>query len=517
MEQAYTLKYGKFFGDLIKFKNILCLCLKVYLQMHSINIKETDLIPLICQVKDNMKNKDKKKLKYQFHEIFCKLIENVADNFEIKDLYNHILDNYAIAQLSLCGMVVEWITTKEEVKIKKSEIDRIFSILFKFVKREFGEKYFNLTQILGLYNLDDIKKINSPIPAITNAYNIIKNIHPIELNSAINAFVLKNYQKYEKYNTSYLKTEPNEKKFFINKYQTILKLFTIIDRMEKYDNKNRLDFFIEFKEDNAFLKEINLILKSMNKKPLINLVDEHQDIELVIENNYYLIKKNKELSNKNKEILKDLDLKIKEVDELKAQAEEFQKKTNSLKIQLSQKKNQIKKMDEMNNNITSQLIKINVDLNDAHTKINNHLHREICLKVEDYFYYIVSPTGREKIDKELKDQNKDKISIYLRNIENEYPKYFSKIKKEGIDYCSFLYKVNHFRKKNNGECHDKKKVNYRSTIETLNYYYDNKFDFKKHFDFMVNNFAQFKTYIFGEEGNPGNEICECFHKKEIDA
>ena len=113
MEQAYKLKYGNFFGDLTKFKDTLGLSLKIYLKIYSIANIQTELIPLICQVKNNMNNKAKNKLKYEFHEIYCKLIENVVANFENKDLSNHILDNYGIAQLSLCGMVVQWITTKE--------------------------------------------------------------------------------------------------------------------------------------------------------------------------------------------------------------------------------------------------------------------------------------------------------------------------------------------------------------------------------------------------------------------
>ena len=517
MEQAYKLKYGNFFGDLTKFKDTLGLSLKIYLKIYSIANIQTELIPLICQVKNNMNNKAKNKLKYKFHEIYCKLIENVAANFENKDLSNNILDNYGIAQLSLCGMVVQWITTKEEVKIDKKEIDRIFSILFKFVEREFGKEYFNLAQFLGLYELDDIKKINNPIPAIKNASNIIKNIHPIVLNGAINSFILKNNQKYERYDTSYLQITPCDKNNFNDKYRTIMKLLTIIDRMEKYNDKSRLDFFIEFKGDNTFLKEINLILEKMNKKPLINLDDKYQDTELIIEYNFSLIKKNEELSKENKKILSNLEQKIKEADELKNKAKDLQTKADNLKTELSDKKNQIKEMNETNKSISTALFHANIALNEANTKIKNHLHREICLKVEDYFYYIVSPSRREKIDEELKDQNEDKISIYLRNIESEYPKYFSKIKNEGIDYSSFLYKINHFRKKNNGECHVKTKVNYNSMIGTLNYYYENKFDFQKHFDFMANNFTQFKDYILDGIENPGNKICDCFKKKEIDA
>ena len=290
------------------------------------------------------------------------------------------------------------------------------------MEREFGKEYFNLAQFLGLYELDDKKKINNPIPAIKNASNIIKNIHPIVLNGAINSFILKNNQKYERYDTSYLQITPCDKNNFNDKYRTIIKLLTIIDRMEKYN----LDFFIEFKGDNTFLKEINLILEKMNKKPLINLDDKYQDTELIIEYNFSLIKKNEELSKENKKILSNLEQKIKEADELKNKAKDLQTKADNLKTELSDKKNQIKEMNETNKSISTALFHANIALNEANTKIKNHLHREICLKVEDYFYYIVSPSRREKIDEELKDQNEDKISIYLRNIESEYPKYFRK-------------------------------------------------------------------------------------------
>ena len=52
MEQAYKLKYGNFFGDLTKFKDTLGLSLKIYLKIYSIANIQTELIPLICQVKN---------------------------------------------------------------------------------------------------------------------------------------------------------------------------------------------------------------------------------------------------------------------------------------------------------------------------------------------------------------------------------------------------------------------------------------------------------------------------------
>ena len=528
MDGSYALKYDNFSGDLLKYKSALCLCLTVYLKMHSIKIEKNELIPLIFQVKNYMTNKSKKDLKNEFHSRYCNLIENVVSYFQEKDLVCHILDNYGLAQLSLCNIVVQWITTKGEVIISKKEIDRIFSILFKYIKREYGEKFFELADSIGLYKKDEIKEIKSPLPAISNASIIIKNFHPNELNSSINAFILKDYQKYENYDIDYLKIVPCEKKLFIEQYLTVLNRLSIIDRMEKYVDKSRLDFFMEFKGDNSCLKEINLILTSMNKKPLINLDNEFQDIDLVIEKNNYLLKENENLSNKNRETLLNLDQKIKESEKLKEECEKFKDVCEKLKAEadilkgkaenlgntLSEKKKEIKKMEKTNNDISTQLFSINVLLNQSNTKINNHLHRKICRKVEDYFYYIVSPKEREKIDKELKDTKKSKISIYIKSIEEEYPKYFKKIKNEGIDYSGFLYRINNFRKENNAECHDKEKVNYNSIIKTLNNYFEDSFDFKKHFDFMAKNFMKFQACLFDEKEILGEDVCDSFQKME---
>ena len=197
MDQSYKPKYGNFFGEYLKFINALCLCLQVYLKIYSISISETDLISLILQVKQNAANNNKKKLKNEFHEIFCSLIENVVGNFQIEDLMNFIIDNYGMVQLSLCSIAVQWIKTKGEVKINKSEIDKIFRMLFSTLKREYGEEFFLLNKIIGNFNKNEIEKINEPISAILNASIIIKNFHPSELNKSINSFILKDYEEFK--------------------------------------------------------------------------------------------------------------------------------------------------------------------------------------------------------------------------------------------------------------------------------------------------------------------------------
>ena len=110
-----------------------------------------------------------------------------------EDLNVGIIDNYGLAQLSLCSMCTQWIKTKEEVHINKKEIEIIFFSINNFVKREFGDSFFQLIKFLGIYDLDNVKLIISPRDAIIKASLIIKNIHPYELNSSLNSFILKKF------------------------------------------------------------------------------------------------------------------------------------------------------------------------------------------------------------------------------------------------------------------------------------------------------------------------------------
>ena len=107
MDINYILKYPVFFGDLLIFNNVLVLCLKTYLKMHLLKIKKNELISLLFQVKENMAKEKPKKLKIEFHQIFSELIENVVSNFKNEDLNVGIIDNYGLAQLSLCSMCTQ--------------------------------------------------------------------------------------------------------------------------------------------------------------------------------------------------------------------------------------------------------------------------------------------------------------------------------------------------------------------------------------------------------------------------
>ena len=517
MESQYKLKYPDFFRDLLKFQDTLCLCLKIYLSMHNVSFKKKELISLIKQVKTKMKKSPKKKLDIEFHEIFCELVENVVLNFSDGDLSNHVIDNYSLAQISLCSIVVQWIKTKGEVVLEKKEINKVFEIIYNFIKKEYGQEFFELIKIMGLYDHNKLKEIISPKEAISNASIIVKNVHPSYLNSSVNAFILGNYEKYKKYGINSLDIIPEEKYLFKKNYIKILNIIIIAQKMEKYQEKRRFDFFTEFRNQKDYLEAINFILSKMNKKPLSNLSDEKEDINLILEHNNDLVKENKEFQETSEKLLKDLDTKKNYVNDLKKNINDLTKNINDLEVDLNNKIDEIKKLKNKNKVLTDQLLEVNLSLNQAEKKIENHLPREVCSKIENYFYNILSPTSRQQVDKELEDKKKFKIDVYISKINEEYPKYFTKIKNEGIDYTNFLYYINTFRLKNNEECHDKTKVNPITIIDILNDYFDKKFDFKKPLEFMYDNFEEFKVYIFSDRYQLNNNLFSIFKKIEEDS
>ena len=510
MESQYKLKYPYFLGDLLRFQDTLCLCLKIYLSMHNVSIKKKELISLIKQVKTEMKKSPKKKLDIEFQEIFCKLVENVVLNFSDGDLSNHVIDNYSLAQISLCSIVVQWITTKGEVVLEKKEINKVFEIIYNFIKKEYGQEFFELIKIIGLYDHNKLKEIISPKEAISNASIIIKNVHPSYLNGSVNAFILENFEKYKKYGINSFDIILEEKSLFKKNYIKILNIIIIAQKMEKYQEKRRFDFFTEFRNQKDYLEAINFILSKMNKKPLFNLSDEKVDINLILEHNNDLLKENKEFQETSEKLLKDLDTKKNYVNDLK-------KNINDLEVDLNNKIDEIKKLKNKNKVLTEQLLEVNLSLNQEEKKIENHLPREVCSKIENYFYNILSPTSRQQVDKELEDKKKFKIDVYISKINEEYPKYFAKIKNEGIDYTNFLYYINTFRLKNNEECHYKTKVNPITIIDILNDYFDKKFDFKKPLEFMYDNFEEFKVYIFSDRHQLNNNLFNIFKKIEEDS
>ena len=521
MENQLKLKYGDFFKDLLVYEKALFPCLELYLKTYSIEMKKGELISLIHQVKEISKKKLKQKIKQKHRERFCQLIEKIVTNFEDEDLNNGILDNYGIFQLYLSSIISHLAKESEDMKINSKLIKSYFAAINNFIQNKYGEEYLELIERIGLLKINEPKDITSQTDAIYKASIIIQNMHSNELNKSISAYILSDYNKFEKYNVNFPEINPCKLDSFKEDLKHLNKLFIIINRMEKYPDKNRLSFFREFKGQNGFLDSINIILCGMNKAKLLNLNDEIQDAELTKEFINLLKEENKDLSSENKKLKYDLEVKINEVNNSKNEISsmetiitDLQKKINGLKINLSEKNKELKEKENNYNSLFSQLALTSQKLNDTESKINYFRHREFCGKIEYYFFNILSSKGKLQINEELKNTNTNKIDLLINKINEEYPNYFKQIANKGIDYQNFLYKVNNFRIKNNEDCHDKTNIDLKSIVKALNDFYENDFDFEKHIKYMVNNFEYFEYYLLNDKFFIDDRLYTIFQQKE---
>lgn len=134
---SYSLKYSDSFQYLLKHEATLQLPLSTYLKIHSVVPNDKSLISLITQAKTYLKNKDKNiKIKEEFLECFSQSIENVIGNFKLEDLKCKILDNFGIAQLSLCAMTTQWIKVTDNEASTEKEIAEVFEVINNFINRE---------------------------------------------------------------------------------------------------------------------------------------------------------------------------------------------------------------------------------------------------------------------------------------------------------------------------------------------------------------------------------------------
>ena len=518
----YQFKYDKSFSDFLEYEPALFLCLKVYLNINSIVIKKEKLIPLICQVKDNIKRESKQKIKKQHQERFCSLIEKIVINFEDEDLKNNILDNYGICQLYLASIISHLAKEKENKRIDNpKDIEYYFSVILNFIKKNFDEEYNEILEIIEVFNKDEIKDITLLSNAIFKASILIQNIHPMELNASINSFILQNYKIYEDYNLKFNVDTPYNLDSFKTQYKKIKNLLNVINKIEKYKIKNRLDFFYKFQNQDEYLESINIILKGMDKEPLSDLKNDMQDMDLIEEKINFLQEKNKNLSDENKKLILDLDVKIKKASELNEKISKVGKELIDLKERIKKlngelfdKNKEIQKKTKEYNDLFTQYTSNVISLNQIEIKLNDYLHRESCAKIEKFFFNIISPDGRKKIDEGLKDIHNNKIALIIKQINEEYPNYFKKIETKRIDWKNFLFKINYFRITNNSECHDKSTISLMSLTKTLNQFFSNEFDFSKHLEFMVNNFDQLKYYLFNDGFLLDDMLYSIFQERE---
>ena len=250
------LKYPSIFEKLMN-QNNLTLSLSVYLNFHHYQISDKKLISLVRKIKNIQK---KEKMKISFVEVFCRLIENIVSNSENEDLIKGVIDNYVVAHI-LSTILVQWINKTNPEFLSKNDVENLFKDILSFINEEYGTSYIKILELLKIYKTDKINE-QKPLPlnAINNAAIIIKNLHPNQFKLTINEFHVQNYNKLKKYGIEFRSLNPKNKNSFPEIFQNIENKLIVIDRMDKYNEKARLNFFLEFKGENEYLFTINEIV-----------------------------------------------------------------------------------------------------------------------------------------------------------------------------------------------------------------------------------------------------------------
>ena len=516
MNKIFSAKYGQILQKYFKNASRTVKILEEYFKINSISNKPKDLISGIKKIRKIKKTR--KNLTNDFNEGFCLIIENIIDNFKDEDIGKFILDNYAITQLNLCAFLVPYIRSE------KIEKDNIFNPIICIIKTEYGNDFINILKFINVFNEEIITK-NSPIPTpndiIKNAGSLINNFYPEKFNDSLNIYYLHNFDSLKKYNINFEILKPGEKGNFQKIFNDIYKIIYVFERIKKR-KITRYDFCNIFKgeDEKEYLPVVNHFLKNIKLKELKSFNEnDDNDNELLKERISILIEEKEKKKEENKQLISELDEEIKENIELKKEIVILKEQLKKLEIKnekifknLSSKKAQIKTLQKSYDTISNELIDLNQKLLEAQDSINNsnfklknfksrngryYHHRDCCKKIEEYFYNIISPNNRSKIEKELNLNNgKKKIDLIIEKIKEEYSEYLSKLLNNGIDLVSFLQNINYFRKKINAQLHDKNKTNKETLIDTLTKYYDGKINFKIPLNYMYNNFKNFVEYSF---------------------
>ena len=293
------LKYPSIFEKLMN-QNNLTLSLSVYLNFHHYQISDKKLISLVRKIKNIQK---KEKMKISFVEAFCRLIESIVSNSENEDLIKGVIDNYVVAHI-LSTILVQWINKTNPEFLSKNDVENLFKDILSFINEEYGTSYIKILELLKIYKTDEINE-EKPLPlnVINNAAIIIKNLHPNQFKLTINVFHVQNYNKLKKYGIEFRSLNPKNNNSFAEIFQNIENKLIVIDRMDKYNEKARLNFFLEFKGENEYLITINEILQNLRKDKLVDLDNVYQDIELNREYTKFLLDRNEKEKNKNEELI----------------------------------------------------------------------------------------------------------------------------------------------------------------------------------------------------------------------
>lgn len=477
----------------------------------------SNLIKIIKRLK-----RERKKNSNNFLEEYLVLIEIIID--QLKDDSKE-LDNFALFQIKLVSFLSLWLNEfAEKQEILVNDANNILNILYKTVDAVCGLNYIGVLDKIGLLNYKGTNvKMYNPILLLKDAANIILNIHPNIFTQNLNEFIMLTKDDFMKYfNFSYPDTSNFETYPII--FNEIYNNLIIFEKMKLYKEKTRYQFFIEFKNQKQFLNNINMVLSNMHEKNLLNLEKEPDDVDFLKQKIKNLLEKNKihkkNMENVQKELIKkkeELNVAENELNYTKNKLQNLENKYQNLEKEFSTKEEEILSLKKMNDTLSEEFEDVYKSLENSEERHANHLHRESCKRIEDYFFNTIEKTTKSKIINELdnKTNKMPKIDLIINAIEYQFPSFLSNLKKNGINIIVLLKYVNKFRKENNAEVHDWSKISQETLITTLEKYFKkDNFEFSKCLQYIFANFKYLSDYSFNPQYDIYDNLYDYFIEKE---
>ena len=480
----FKMKYNDIFHAIDSQYNSIVNTLISYIQ-GSNNQKYSgsqNLLDLIHQVK---KKKEKQINKYPVLEKYLTLIENIVALIDDDSLNKSIIDDYCLVQLWLANYLSETLRLYIN-SIPPKNLDTNLENIIKYIEIQYGKPYFDILDTLSLYRKKE-NEASSYLELMDNAYNIIIHFHPKKLEDTLNLYILNENDSYTLNNFDF-KINPSNLRLLKSSIEKANKDLIIFAKMKKYKKKSRYEYFIEFKNKNEYLHNINTFLSKNNKTKFSSFNIEPDDIEFLKEKIEYLMIKH----NKNENELKSM----------KEDVNNFQKK--------------IKVLETENKTLKNFLNDTYVKLVSHERKEHNYKIRQVCERLQNYFFKIINDSTQVEILSKINSNNpENKIDLIINALQEQYPKYIKYLlSDQKINLITFLKYISQYIVENENKYNKEKLTTRQYFISSLNQYFNNKFEFDMPLLYMYNNFEEFQDFLFQPNYKLKCNLCRCFGEKE---
>lgn len=417
-------------------------------------------------------------------------------------------------------------------KIKTSndiqEVDKYALKIDNFVNYITSTKddYYSILTYLGIIKKNIVKK--NKIEMIDRYFNILLYLNGEYLTESLNQFMKDKSSLYPQYKIEMPLISFKEKELKKN-MKKIYNILIILQRTETFKTNERFEYFQSFKNQNDLLEDINYILCKQNKKPLVSLDNNNNDIEEEISK--YRFDNDQAKSNINEDDLiseceQILENAKKNREQYRTEYKELDKKylsiINEHKKLLDEHKIWLDNYEKKLKEFQLYIIITNKKINKQNTNILSLKNKqgksryipeiicysEISLKIIKFF----SLSLPEDIIKEYFKGNisPDNVNIITNYIKNYLSSYYTYMKDNNTDLIYVLNKII-IVKDGITIYSNNKERNLEKYIKHIN---ENNNQLGEKIQFIFNNSHLLLDYVFNKNNKiKDNEIRDEFHQK----